>query len=92
MPLLPGIRKRTLLPLLSTLVLFLSVVTGVYLVQQEKLHEKAQAQEITQITYQESSEDFANPERGFMNQANIWVDKPLNAGKISTTLASDSLV
>jgi len=44
MPHLPKIRGKTLLPILSTLVLFLSVVTGVALVQQQQeLRTKAAA-------------------------------------------------
>jgi len=44
MPSLPRIRKSKFLPLLSTLVLLLSVITGVVLVQeQQELREKAQS-------------------------------------------------
>lgn len=44
------------------------------------------------ITYTSTTEDFGNPERGFMKQANIWLDQPFSAAKISAALPSDRLV
>lgn len=44
------------------------------------------------ITYTQSYEDFANPERGFMKQSSIWVDQPLDPNKIRALQPSDSVV
>jgi len=91
MPSLPKIGRRTFF-LLSTTVLFLGVWAGVILVQQQKLHEKAQAQQVTQITYKPSSEDFANPERGFMKQSSIFLNQPFSSSKVDRKDPSDSVV
>jgi len=88
----PKVRKRTLL-LLSTLVLFLSVWAGVSLVRkQQELHKKAQAQEVIQITYQKSSEDFASPERGFMKSSQVWPDKTGGFSGIRRERPEDTVV
>jgi len=92
MTLLSRIRKRTFLPLLSTLVLSLSVWVGVSLVQQRQLHKKAQAQQVTQITYKSSSEDFANPGRGFMKQSSVYLNQPFSSSKVERKDPSDSVV
>src|SRR3989338_9236085 len=47
---------------------------------------------LTQITYQPATDDFANPERGFMKQANIKVYDPFIPNSISAVQASDSVV
>ncbi|MCR4264339.1 MAG: DUF4832 domain-containing protein, partial [Candidatus Roizmanbacteria bacterium] len=44
------------------------------------------------VSYSPSSEDFANPERGFMKQSSIWLDQPLDATKIRVLDPADSLV
>jgi len=46
----------------------------------------------TQIQYTPSTEDFANPERGFMKQSSIFPDEPLDPDKIRALQPSDSLV
>ncbi len=44
------------------------------------------------ITYQESNEDFANPERGFMKQSSIYPDQVFDANKVRRQDPADSLV
>ena len=43
-------------------------------------------------TFTTHNNDIANPERGFMKQANIWVDQSFNASKISAKDPTDTLV
>jgi hypothetical protein len=45
-----------------------------------------------QILFVESNEDFANPERGFMKQASVFVDQPLTLNQVNVLQPSDSLV
>lgn len=44
------------------------------------------------ITFQPSSEDIANPERGFMKQSSIYVDQPLDPTKVRALASTDTLV
>jgi len=44
------------------------------------------------IVFTPSTEDFANPERGFMKQASIFPEQTLSLNKINVLQASDSLV
>ena len=46
----------------------------------------------SKITFTSSSEDFPNPERGFMKQANIFLDAPLNKSTIFAKDPSDTVV
>ena len=93
MPLLPRIRKSKFLPLFSTIVFFLSVIAGVVLVQQQQeIREKAQAQGVVEITYKPSSEDFANPERGFMRSTQVWPDQTGGFSGIKRNRPEDSIV
>ena len=44
------------------------------------------------IVYTASSEDIANPERGFMKQSSIFPDQPLDPNKIRALQPTDTLV
>jgi hypothetical protein len=44
------------------------------------------------ISFTPSTEDFANPERGFMKQSSIWPDQAFSASKIDRKNPSDSVV
>ena len=44
------------------------------------------------ITYTSSTEDIANPERGFMKQSSIYLDQPYDPAKITAKVATDTLV
>jgi uncharacterized protein DUF4832/uncharacterized protein DUF4874 len=44
------------------------------------------------VKFLPTSQDFANPERGFMKQSSIFVDQPLDPFKIRALQSSDSLV
>ena len=44
------------------------------------------------ITFTASNEDFANPERGFMKQSAIFLDQPLDPGKITALQSPDTVV
>ena len=44
------------------------------------------------IVYTPSTEDIANPERGFMKQSSIFPDQPLDPNKIRALQPTDSLV
>lgn len=45
-----------------------------------------------QLTYTPSSEDFPNPERGFMKQSSIYPDQPFDPNKIRALQPSDTVV
>ena len=44
------------------------------------------------IVYTPSTEDIANPERGFMKQSSVFPDQPLDPNKIKALQPTDSLV
>lgn len=46
----------------------------------------------TYLAYLSSSEDIANPERGFMKQSSIWLEQPFDTNKVKANNPTDTLV
>lgn len=82
-----------ILTFLVTLLLLALTFSSILNLIDNKTENKAiAANGLTEITYQPSNEDFANPERGFMKQSWIWPDQSFDPYKIRAKEPSDSVV
>src|SRR3989344_6854318 len=72
--------------------LVLALVSRLVLKNQKQTSTSSAAGPLTSVTFQPSSEDIANPERGFMKQSSIYVDQPLDATKVRANNLTDTVV
>lgn len=72
--------------------LTLALISRLVLNNQRLTSKSSAAGPLTSVTFQPSSEDIANPERGFMRQANIQVGQPFNSSQINKVQSSDTVV
>lgn len=71
----------------------LIVFTTFFLLLNPLIQRKTSASNhLTTISFQQSNEDFPNPERGFMKQASIWLDQSFSSSKIMRKEPSDTVV
>jgi len=76
----------------KTFLLFLAIIVTILVVRSAVAPGGDISAAPLSVTYAPSTEDFKNPERGFMRQSSIYLDNPLDPSKISAVQPSDSLV
>src|SRR3989344_9094198 len=87
-------KKKLILVLLVAFIFLGLFIVNILILEKKNTVSKAQQVSTSQIdlTFQPSSEDFANPERGFMLQTYVYPDQPLNTNLIKAVQPSDTLV
>ena len=75
-----------------TLLLILFVLLASYLSFFPNREKVSASSHLVGINFQPTSEDFPNPERGFMKQSSIWLDQSFSSSKIARREPSDTIV
>jgi hypothetical protein len=67
------------------------LVSTAILLSQFPANQTLAAGNLTTINYQPSTEDIANPERGFMKQSSIWPDQSFSSSKVQQVELTDTV-